>query len=348
MPKREFSTRWLTPYWLWLLGLLLIFAFPVAVRGDSYAIHLITITIIYYILAQSLNLLLGYTGFVSLGQVGFFAVGAYVTSLLVLKLGVALWVSMVAAVLCATVLGFLVGLVTLRFRSHVFALVTLAFAELVRLTAYNWKDLTGGPDGIFNIPRPAAMHLGGMVIDYTQITTFYYLIALFFILVTAVSLWLTKSSFGRMLVAIRENETYAEFVGVNTWHCKVGVFTLSAAMAGLSGVLYAHYIGYISPYTFNIGQSVNALLMVILGGGGTIVGPLIGSAFVQIVPELLRGLSDYRMVIYGGVLVLAVLFMPRGITGLRIRLGRKVKKDGPQGVVQGKEQVLNNAENFDG
>lgn len=338
--KRLLSKRPLA--WIILLAFLLLF--PLIVAGDTYYIHLITITLIYYVLAQSLNLLLGYTGFASFGQIGFFSIGAYCSSLLMLKSGYVFWLSTLVAVVLAGSIGFLVGLIALRFRSHVFALVTLALAELMRLTAYNWKSLTGGPDGIFNIPRPNTFNLFGIKVVFTDLTTFYFLIVVFAAVVTGVSIWITKSSLGKQMVAVRENETYARFVGINTWLARVGIFTISAAMAGLSGVLYAHYVGYISPYTFGIDQSVNALLMVILGGGGTILGPLVGSAFVQIVPEILRDVSDYRMVIYGAILVLAILFMPKGIVGLK--KPKKIPKKIPgilKAITAGKAQVVGNA-----
>ncbi|MHB1128060.1 MAG: branched-chain amino acid ABC transporter permease [Bacillota bacterium] len=302
-------------HWGLVVFVLALVLLPFIFNSD-YIIHLLIMIAIYGILAQSLNLLLGFTGLVSFSQLGFYAIGAYSSSLMVMKAGIPFWISVPVAASLAAGLGYLIGLIALRFKHHVFVLVTLALGELIRLAAFNLGGFTGGPDGIFNIPRPSPIVLGTLKIDFTSLIPYYFVVLIAIIMVVAILVKIARSGFGRSLVAIRENDVYAEFIGINVWRTKVYAFTIGAAMAGFAGGFYAHYISYISPYSFTVFESVNVLIMVILGGKGTIVGPIIGTAFLQTVPELLRAISDYRMLIYGLVLVLVVLFLPNGLIGL--------------------------------
>lgn len=202
----------------------------------------------------------------------------------------------------------------------------MAFGEIIRLTIYNLRDLTGGPNGIYNIPFPTNF----FGLDFALREHFYYLILVSAIIVILLVKFLINTRTGRAMIAIRENENFALFVGINTWRVKIFAFTISAAIAGFAGSLYAHYNSYISPYSFTISESVSVLLMVIIGGMGTIIGPILGTTFLTFLPELLRSVSEYRMVIYGGLLVLTIMFMRDGILGVIKSI--KFKKDGDKRV----------------
>ena len=279
--------------------------------GD-YVIHIMNQIGIIIILVSSLNLIVGYTGQLSFAHVGLFAVGAYTSAVLTTAYGLSFWMALPLGALAAAVIGFLIGLPSLRFQTHFFAIVTLAFAEIIRLAIYNGGSLTGGPNGIYSIPFPDNI----MGLDFTQRGNFYYII-LVAATVTVLSIYLiTRSRIGREMIAIRENETFAKFIGIDTWKVKIISFTISAFFAGFAGGLYAHYNSFISPFSFEVSESVTYLLMVIIGGMGTILGPILGAIFLLVLPELLRSISDYRMIIYGAMLILTIMFLPGGFVGL--------------------------------
>jgi branched-chain amino acid transport system permease protein len=291
---------------------------------DSYLIHILNQIGIMVILTASLNLMVGYTGQLSFAHIGLFAVGAYTSAILTTAAGFSFWTSFPIAAIIAGIFGFIIGLPVLRFKTHFFAIVTLAFGEIIRLSIYNLRDLTGGPNGIYNIPFPTNI-LG---FDFALREHFYYLILVSAIIVIFLVKFLINTRTGKAMIAIRENENFALFVGINTWRVKIFAFTISACIAGFAGSLYAHYNSYISPYSFTISESVSVLLMVIIGGMGTIIGPILGTIFLTFLPELLRSVSDYRMVIYGGLLVLTIMFMRDGILGVikQIKFKKKVDK----------------------
>lgn len=293
---------------------------------DSYLIHILNQIGIMVILASSLNLMVGYTGQLSFAHVGLFAIGAYTSAILATTFGLSFWSTFPIAAIIAGFFGFIIGLPVLRFKTHFFAIVTLAFGEIIRLTIYNLRDLTGGPNGIYNIPFPTSI-LG---LDFALREHFYYLILASVAVVILLVKYLINTRTGKAMVAIRENENFAMFVGINTWKVKIFAFTFSACIAGFAGSLYAHYNSYISPYSFTVAESVSVLLMVIIGGMGTIIGPILGTAFLTFLPELLRSVSEYRMVIYGGLLVLTIMFMRDGILGLINDINAKRRKNKDQ------------------
>jgi branched-chain amino acid transport system permease protein len=304
------------------LSLVVLLAMPFLL--DSYLIHILNQIGIMVILTASLNLMVGYTGQLSFAHIGLFAVGAYTSAILTTAAGFSFWTSFPIAAIIAGIFGFIIGLPVLRFKTHFFAIVTLAFGEIIRLSIYNLRDLTGGPNGIYNIPFPTNI-LG---FDFALREHFYYLILVSAIIVIFLVKFLINTRTGKAMIAIRENENFALFVGINTWRVKIFAFTISACIAGFAGSLYAHYNSYISPYSFTISESVSVLLMVIIGGMGTIIGPILGTIFLTFLPELLRSVSEYRMVIYGGLLVLTIMFMRDGILGVikQIKFKKKVDK----------------------
>lgn len=310
----------MTGFWKFFWGVLVaVLLLAVPFLADTYVVHVFNQVGISLILASSMNLVVGYTGQISLAHVGLFAIGAYTSAILTTAAGLSFWVTFPIATVLAGVFGFLIGLPSLRFKTHFFAIVTLGFAEIIRLGIYNLTPLTGGPNGLYNIPFPE----GILGFDFSRRQDFYYLILISAVLTILVIYRLVHSRFGKAMIAVRENDMFAQFVGIDTWRVKLFAFTVSALIAGFAGSLYAHYNSYISPYSFTVAHSVTYLLMVIIGGMGTIFGPILGAAFLTILPEMLRYIADYRMIIFGALLVLCIMFMPRGLMGLVTDLKQK-------------------------
>jgi len=317
---------------LGLVTLVVLMMVPFMV-ADEYLLTVLNMIGIYVILASSLNLIVGYTGQLSFAHIAFFGIGAYTSGLLGTKLGISFWLGLPAAGAVAAIVGFVVGLIALRFGSHIFVLVTLSLGEIIRLVFYNWVELTGGPDGLFGISRPENISLLGITWDFSTPAGIYRLIMIFAV-ISVIIIWLiVRSSVGRALIAIRENETFAEFCGINVWFYKNLSFTIGALFAGIAGSVYAHFFGYIAPSSFNTMEAIYLVLMPFFGGIGTIAGPIIGTFLLISLPEFLRVLADYRMTIMGLLLVLIILIMPQGIVGaiqslyIRLKAGRSSRAE---------------------
>jgi branched-chain amino acid transport system permease protein len=224
---------------------------------------------------------------------------------------------------CMTaVLALLAGYPSLRVKGHYFAIVTLAYNMVIFIVLNTWASLTGGEAGISNVPRPPDLGAGGLVWQLGSRVGYYYLVLIVAVAATALCALVLHSRVGRVLVAIRQNEALIEAAGVQAWRYKLMAFVLSASLAGLAGALYAHFIGFLNPDAFGVDHSLNAILAVILGGSGTLAGPVVGAFAVVFLPEYLRVAENYRLVIYGFILVTATIFMPRGLVPL---LGQAVK-----------------------
>ena len=287
-------------------------AFPHLVTAN-YFIHLAVLAIIWMIVAQGTNVIQGYTGYVSIAQGGFMGIGAYSSALLSLDAGFPVWIAMLVAPLATAVAAIVAGYPSLRVKGHYFAIVTLAMNMVIFIVLVNWIPVTGGEAGTPGIPAPAPVSIGGLEIRFERRVNYYYLVlaalALVMLLVTAV----VRSRVGLVLQAIRQNETFAEAAGVACWRYKLFSFVFSASLAGFAGALYAHYLSFISPAPFSVDHSLNAILAVILGGSGTLAGPLVGAALTTALPEMLRIAETFRLIIYGVGLVLVVIFLPRGL-----------------------------------
>lgn len=287
-------------------------AFPHVVT-TNYFIHLAVLAMIWMIVAQGTNVIQGYTGYVSIAQGGFMGIGAYSSALLALDGGLPVWLAMAVAPLITAVAALIAGYPSLRVRGHYFAILTLAMNMVVFIVLVNWIPVTGGEAGTSRIPAPEAIVLGGFEISFERRVNYYYLVlaalALTMLLVTAV----VRSRVGRVLEAIRQNETFAEAAGIACWRYKLLSFVVSASLAGFAGAIYAHYMSFISPAPFSVDHSLNAILAVILGGSGTLTGPLVGAALTVALPELLRIAEVFRLIIYGVALVVVVIFLPRGL-----------------------------------
>lgn len=283
--------------------------FPVVVKNASL-LHIAILLALYVILSLGLEIALGITGLFSLCHAAFYGMGAYISALLSLRFGWSFWVTMPIATICAGLFGMLIGLPALRTKGDYLAIATLGFGEIFRLILINGGDLTRGPRGLPGIARPALLGL-----DFTNKTTYYYFIVVIAILIYFIVLNIPRTFFGRALMAVRDDENAAEFMGINTAYYKVVAFALSGLIAGIAGAFYAHYVCYISPDTFVYNDSITILTMVLIGGSGTVIGPVVGAAVLTILPEFLRSLVEYRMLVYGLIVVIMMQIRPQGILG---------------------------------
>jgi branched-chain amino acid transport system permease protein len=299
----------------YILGLIVLLVLPFIL--PKYPLHLLALSGIWIILVLSLCLLQGYIGELSMGHAAFFGIGAYSSVFMTMMGGVSFWIALPLCGLIAMIFGFVIGLVSLRLRGPFFAICTLGFAEVIRMILVNWKKVTGGPDGIVAIPSPDSIWLPLIgQISFGSRMANYFLIYIFVLLTIYVVYRIVHSLMGYAIIAVREDQDYAECVGINTMRWKRFIYSISAFFAGLAGSLFAHYVHFISPYSFGIGESFDLVIMIIIGGTGTIVGPIIGAILLTLLPELLHAIKDYRMLIYGVILVITIMFAPGGIAGL--------------------------------
>jgi len=293
---------------LWLvLALVALLAGLVAYRS-SYFNQIAITTMIFVILAASLNLITGSAGLLSLGHGAFFGVGAYAAALLSTKLGWPFWLTLPAAGAIAAAVGALVAIPTMRLTSIYFAVATLGIGEMIYVTLLNWVGVTRGPMGIRSIPSISLFGQEGMVVAMVVVA-----------LVMLGTLWvvhrLTHSYYGNSLRALREDDACADAMGIDVGRLKLQSFGMACAMAGVAGGLFAHTTGYISPESFKFGESILILSMIVVGGLGSLYGSIIGAVLLSVLPELLRDLGSYRMIAVGVVLFVSILFLPKGLVG---------------------------------
>jgi branched-chain amino acid transport system permease protein len=283
---------------------------PPLVIKNVYYVQLLGFIGIFSLLAIGLNLVVGIADTFSLGHHAFYALGAYTSALLSTRLGVSFWLALPAAAIVAAFFGLLVGPV-MRLRGPFLAVATLAFGEIVRLLALNWISLTNGPNGIPSIPWP---QLGPYSIDNAH--AFYYFILAAVVLEYFVILRIINSRPGRAMKAMRDNEEAAQASGVFVAHYKVLSFVIAAFFAGMAGSLYAHFISFVSPDAFTLGDSIDMLFMIVLGGLGSVPGSILGAAIVAFLPEVLRPLYEVRLIVYSILIILILTFAPKGLWGL--------------------------------
>jgi len=288
--------------------------------AGPYPILLITQALVFAIIAMSLDLLLGYTGLPSLGQAAYLGVGAYLTAILASRYGFGMdwtfWVVVPLGIFAGAATAAFFGLFAIRASGVYFLMITLALGMCVWGLAYRWNSLTGGDNGI-NLPgRPE------FGIQLADDVTFFYLVLGFFILSLAALHLVVRSPFGRSLVGIRERELRMRVLGYNTWLHKYLAFVIAGGFGGLAGVLLAHLNGLVSPEDVILTTSVDVLLMVVLGGSGTLVGAAIGAGVVVFLREYLSTLVPWWQYVLGGVYVLTILYLPGGLMGIPERLRR--------------------------
>jgi branched-chain amino acid transport system permease protein len=309
------------------LGLLIVATAPAWV-WNPYHLHTLIMAGIFAVLALSLNLLLGYTGQLSLGHAAFFGIGAYATGLLTVKLEWSPWIGLLAAIVLPGAAGYVIGRLALKLRGAYFVLLTISFAGCVSLVSVNWMDLTNGPLGLPGVP-PLEIALPGLpVLSLRTKSAFYYVVVAAVALCYLVCLALIRSRVGRALVALRENETLAASVGIDGTHYLVLAAVVSAAMAGFGGGLYAHYTRFVSPEVFLFTYTVTMVIMVVAGGKGTLAGPVAGAVLFTVLPEALRAATSWQwqMLLYGILLVGVLFFMPEGIVPALRGLGPAARR----------------------
>lgn len=287
-------------------------AVPLAMHDDYY-LHLFIVAGIFAVAVLGLDLIVGYVGQLSLAHAAFFATGAYTSALLFVRLKWSMWLGLPAAAVLTGIIALALGSVILRTRGHRFIIITVVFAELMKLVATNWVDMTRGFMGLpgLQIPRLTVPGIGS--IDISSKERFYYVVLVVAMLAFVLCRAIVRSSIGRKFILIRENEALAESLGISAFRYSMIAFVSGAGLAGAAGSLYAHYVGFVSPDLFNFSYVTIMLIMVILGGKGTLIGPALGAVIFTFLPELLREASHWRMIIFATILILATLFMPRGI-----------------------------------
>jgi branched-chain amino acid transport system permease protein len=288
--------------------------------APTYYLHLLTLTFCYGIMAMSLDLLVGYTGLASLGHAAYFGVAGYVVGVLATTAGWPFWPAAGMGLAAAALTAAVFGLLAIRATGPYFLIITLALGQIIWGLAYRWVSVTGGDNGLRGIARPVLTAGVGLA----RIQAFYYF-AMAVTLGAAVLMYLVVTSpFGLSLRGIRESESRMRVLGYNVFLHKYMVFIIAGTFCGLGGILYAYYNGFVSPADVSLVASANALLMVILGGTGTLVGSLAGAALLVFLQNMLSGITQRWLTILGAVLVLAVIYAPHGVAGAaRTLLGRR-------------------------
>jgi branched-chain amino acid transport system permease protein len=304
---------------LWLLFVIGLFFVPYMVRSE-YHQHLLIVSGIYVLLALGLNLIIGYTGQVSLGHAAFYGLGAYTAAILSVRFGSPFWLNLFAAPVVAGIFGILLGLPTIRLAGHYLGIASLTFGIIIEQIFLNWISLTRGPMGITGISPPRISFLN---FQFTRKSHYYYLILVITLVVFFLFRRLVSYRTGRAFAAIRENEISAKAMGIHTTYYKVLAFTIAAMIAGVAGCFFAHYLLFVSPDSFAFLESINILALTIIGGTGNILGSFVGGLFLTILPEYLRALNEAREVIYGAMLLLIIMFMPKGLSGFIFGLRRR-------------------------
>ena len=288
---------------------------PLFITGD-YARHLMVMCGIWVISSMGLNLILGYVGQLNLAHGTFFGIGAYATALLIQALGFSFWLALPVGCLITATLGFLTGLPTLRTKGHYFPIATMCLGIAIYYVVARWDAVTGGASGLFGLPRPDSISLPLVgEISFGSTIACYYLVLAFVLLTLLVISRFTSSLVGKRLAAIRGNDNLAQSVGINTMRDKVIFLSISTLIAGLAGGLYAAYMGSLMAEQAHFLGSFEMLLNVMIGGVGTLAGPIIGGILLPILTEMLHFLGGLRLVVYGILLILIMGFLPQGIAG---------------------------------
>ena len=317
------SATFRRPGWMLHASLLaLALAFPL-LFPSSFMVNFGVLALFYAFIGQAWNIAGGFAGQLSFGHVVFFGAGAYASTILQMRFGFNPWLGLPASAVAGALVGWVIAVLSFRagLKGSYFALITLAFAEVLRIVA-NSVEITGGGLGMLIPAKRSAANF-----QFPERIGFYYLILALTVASVAVALWLQRSRFGAQLAAIRENEDAARALGIDTYTEKVKVMMLSGAMAGIGGCFFAQYFLYIDPtIVFGVDKSVEMLLVSMIGGAGTVYGPLLGAILLAAVSDLTRAVFDVQglsLVIYGALLVVIIAFLPHGLIDLLQRLGRR-------------------------
>ena len=299
--------------------------FPL-IAGSEYQIYVMALAFIWAIAVYGLNIITGFCGQLNLAHGGFFAIGAYVVAILTVDHGWAFWPAFVASGVFSAVFGFLVGIVSLRLKEHYFAIFTLCVGFIIYLLLDKWEALTHGSLGIINIAPPEGFGL----IDFTRTIPFYYLVLFFLVLAIVLVSRIANSLVGRTFLAIRISDDLAQSLGINLMRNKVLAFVLSTVYAGLAGGLYAGVVRFIGPAEADVVHTFDIITYLLVGGIGTLMGPLVGTMAITWLTQAVQSFEEYRMIVFGPMLVLLVIFMPKGVVGTFLTWrGRRLASKAP-------------------
>jgi branched-chain amino acid transport system permease protein len=296
------------------------------ILNTIYSRHILITSAIFMISAMGLNFIMGFMGETPFGYPVFLGIGAYTTALGYVYLGTSFWIGLLAAPIAAGIAAFLIGYPSLRLRGPYFAIVTLAFALIVELILTNWVSFTRGPMGISGIPFPRIKLPGIIDFEFKSELSCYFLMLALVLICLYVVYRLINSKSGDALLAIRENEEFAEALGINVFWHKMTSFIIGGMLGGVAGCAYAHYFNIVSPELVGFYYIVTLFSMVIIGGRGSIYGPIFGAFLFTALPEYLRVAKLFRMSIYGLLMLLGIIFMPQGINGLLKALIERFKR----------------------
>lgn len=288
---------------------------PLLSLKSQYQLHIFNLTLIFIMFSMSFNLVFGFTGYMPLSHIGIWAVGAYTSAILATKSGANVWLAMLMGAIMAAIFSYVIGMLSFRVKGHYFAILTLAFSEILIIIAINWVDLTGGAMCIVGIPAPE-IHIPGILHFVFSSRISYYYLFLIVTLGVLYFLWrLLRSPLGRTFVAIREDETLAQSMGLKTLDFKLLSFCISGFIAGLSGALFCHYQQILGPSNFAFAYLAQVLAVIMVGGTRTFWGPVAGCLILVPLPELLRGFARYRLLIFGILLIVTIIYAPKGLVG---------------------------------
>jgi branched-chain amino acid transport system permease protein len=307
--------------WIVSYGILTVFLFliPLFVTGP-YVTHILILTVMNIILASSLRLI-NLSGQLSLAHGGMITIGAYTSTLLVMKLGLSSWVALLLAGFSAAVIACLVGFPFTRLKGMYFAIVTIFLTAMVTLLAQQWRSLTGGSYGIYNIPRPDPIVIPGILnITFTSSVNCYYLVLVIMLVSLVILYAIEHSRIGLTFCGIQQSDSLAESVGMNTVGFKVLAFSIGCFFAGITGGFYSQYIMAISPDTFGFLFTIYILIYMVVGGQKNFIGPVLGAFILTILPEVMRPLKQFQPFFFAAVLMLVIFLMPEGLVGLPGRL----------------------------
>ena len=290
---------------------------------SSFLLTLLTQALIYAILAMSLDIILGYTGLASLGHAAYFGLGAYGVGILSTRYGAGFWITLPVGVVLAVTVAAIFGLVALRATGVYFLMITLALGMVVWGLAHRWVTMTQGDNGISAIPRPDS----GLPLSLAHSLPFYYFALAGFFTAFGILLMIVSSPFGQTLLGIRESESRMRTLGYHVWLHKYIGFVIAGAFAGFAGALWAYYNGFVSPVDLQLATSVEALLMVALGGRGTLLGPALGAGIIVFLKNLVSVYTHRWLLILGAVYILTIVYAPEGILGAVRRLTKGVKSE---------------------
>ncbi|MCF2587823.1 branched-chain amino acid ABC transporter permease [Brevibacterium sp. UCMA 11752] len=294
------------------LAVLLIIALtPVAFGDENYIMRVITVGLCSAIAVYGMNIILGFTGQLSLAQGGFFGIGAYTVGLLTTDFDWSFWQAFLVGVVGTSAIGYLSGLIALRTKDEYFAIFTMAIGFIIYLTISRWEAVTHAHSGVNNVKFPEA----GDLVDFSNPTAMFYLVFIILLICVYITYAIRRSSVGRTLLTIRTSEDLADAIGVNVGLSKQLAFAASAFFGGIGGGLYASVVGFIGPDAATVDKTFEFLMFILVGGMGTVAGPLVGTMIVTFLFELFQDFQAYRFIVLGPIIIALVIFAPRGIVG---------------------------------